>query len=112
MYRWTKKKFIFVCGGDFHQILPVVQGGSKTEIIKACIKSSPYWSQFHQIKLAENMRVNGLLKTLTSESTVHERIFVEEQRQYADFLVDLSQNRASKSLNVIHSKLSNHIVVV
>ena len=50
------------------------------------------------------MRVNGLLKSLNSESTVDERIFVEEQRQYADFLVDLSQNRASKSLNVIHSK--------
>jgi uridine kinase len=51
------------------------------------------------------MRVNGLLKSLTSESTIHERKFVEEQRQYADFLVDLSKNRQSKSLNVLHSML-------
>ena len=49
------------------------------EIIKAYIKSSPYWSQLHQIKLSENMRVNGLLKSLSSASTVDERKFVEEQ---------------------------------
>jgi len=102
--QWTKNKFIFVCAGDFHQILPVEQGGSKQEVIKACIMSSPYWSKFHKIKLVENMRVNGLLKSLSNESTEEERNFVEEQKQYSEFLVDLSKNRASKSLNILHGR--------
>jgi hypothetical protein len=51
------------------------------------------------------MRVNGLLNSLTSNSTDEERKHVEEQKQYADFLVDLSKNRSSKQLNIIDSKL-------
>jgi hypothetical protein len=103
--RWTKYKFIFVCAGDFHQILPIVTGGSKQEIIDASILSSPYWPHFKKRYLFENMRVNGLLNSLTSNSTDEERKHVEEQKQYADFLVDLSKNRSSKQLNIIDSKL-------
>ena len=103
--RWTKYKFIFVCAGDFHQILPIVPGGSKQEIIDASILSSPYWPQFKKRYLFENMRVNGLLNSLTSNSSEQQRKHVEEQKQYADFLVDLSKNRSSKLLNVIESKL-------
>ena len=55
------------------------------------------------------MRVNGLLNSLTVDSTVEERRHVEEQKQYADFLVDLSKNRSSKSLNIIDSKFNNMV---
>ena len=51
------------------------------------------------------MRVNGLLNSLTADSTEEEIKHVEEQKLYADFLVDLSKNRSSKSLNIIESKL-------
>ena len=105
LQQWTKYKFIFVCAGDFHQILPVVQNGSKHEVIKACILSSPYWPVFNKIFLVENMRINGLLNSLTVDSTEAEIKHVQEQKEYADFLVDLSKNRQSKSLNVLHSKL-------
>ena len=75
------------------------------EIIDASILSSPYWPHFKKRYLFENMRVNGLLNSLTSNSTDEERKHVEEQKQYADFLVDLSKNRSSKQLNIIDSKL-------
>ena len=51
------------------------------------------------------MRINGLLNSLTVDSTEAEIKHVKEQKEYADFLVDLSKNRQSKSLNVLHSKL-------
>jgi ATP-dependent DNA helicase PIF1 len=105
LQQWSKRKFIFVCAGDFHQILPIVPGGSKQEIIDACILASPYWPQFKKRYLYENMRVNGLLNSLTDDSTEEEIKHVEEQKLYADFLVDLSKNRSSKSLNIIDSKL-------
>jgi ATP-dependent DNA helicase PIF1 len=37
---------IFVLLGDFRQTCPVIWGGSKQQIIDACIKSSPLWSLF------------------------------------------------------------------
>jgi len=37
---------IFLCAGDFRQILPVIKGGSEEECINACISSSIYWPSF------------------------------------------------------------------
>jgi len=34
---------IFILGGDFRQILPVVIRGGRTQIVDACIKSSDLW---------------------------------------------------------------------
>jgi hypothetical protein len=101
----TKYKFIFVCAGDFHQILPVVKYGAKQDVIDALIKSSPYWSKFHKIYLVENMRVNGLLNSLTNDSTVEEIAHVMDQQKYANFLVDMSKNRQGELLKIIYSKL-------
>jgi uridine kinase len=42
------------------------------------------------------MRVNSLLNSLTADSTEEEMKHVEEQKQYADFLVDLSKNQEFK----------------
>ena len=44
-----------VFGGNPRQILPVVCHGNQAQIIKACIHSSPLWSQITQIKLLTNM---------------------------------------------------------
>lgn len=49
-------------GGDFRQILPVVAGGTKEDIIHASLSSSPLWHEFKIFTLNENMRLssNGL----------------------------------------------------
>uniref|UniRef100_H3G658 ATP-dependent DNA helicase n=1 Tax=Phytophthora ramorum TaxID=164328 RepID=H3G658_PHYRM len=48
---------VVVLSGDFRQILPVVKGGSATETIDACLKSSELWPLFQKVRLTENMRV-------------------------------------------------------
>ena len=49
-------------GGDFRQILPVIPGGTKEQIINASLTSSTLWSKFTVLTLTENMRLstNGL----------------------------------------------------
>ena len=49
-------------GGDFRQILPVIPGGTKEQIINASLTSSTLWSKFIVLTLTENMRLftNGL----------------------------------------------------
>ena len=49
---------VFLFGGDFRQILPVVPHGSRTEILSSCMKNSKCWSQIQVIKLDQNMRAN------------------------------------------------------
>ncbi|XP_073529699.1 ATP-dependent DNA helicase pif1-like [Phyllobates terribilis] len=57
----SKKMFrcaVFLIGGDFRQILPVVPHGSRTEIISACMKNSNCWRNIEVLKLDQNMRTN------------------------------------------------------
>ncbi|CAN6678727.1 unnamed protein product [Malus baccata var. baccata] len=60
-------------GGDFRQILPVIPGGSKEDIINASLNSSYLWSHFKIFYLKENMRLskNGL--------------DIDEKRRISDF---------------------------
>lgn len=47
-------------GGDFAQILPVVEGGGREQITNACIRYWSKWSSITPLFLTENMRViNG-----------------------------------------------------
>ncbi|GFS16715.1 ATP-dependent DNA helicase PIF1 [Elysia marginata] len=43
--------------GDFRQILPVVVGGTRANIVNSCIKSSMLWSCITPLQLRTNMRV-------------------------------------------------------
>lgn len=45
-------------GGDFRQILPVIPKGSRSDIVSACIISSPLWRECKLFKLFTNMRLN------------------------------------------------------
>jgi hypothetical protein len=49
-------------GGDFRQILPIIPGGIKEDIVHASLCSSVLWSKFKVLTLTENMRLssNGL----------------------------------------------------
>ncbi|XP_076043628.1 uncharacterized protein LOC143026743 [Oratosquilla oratoria] len=44
---------VFVCAGDFRQILPVIRGGGKNE--EHCIKSSYMWNDLTKLELTENV---------------------------------------------------------
>ena len=44
-----------VFSGDPRQILPAVHCGNHSQIVKACIHSSPLWHEIQQIKLTTNM---------------------------------------------------------
>ncbi|XP_035838858.1 uncharacterized protein LOC110900400 [Helianthus annuus] len=47
-----------VFGGDFRQILPVVQNGSRQDIVNASLCSSHIWSSCKVLKLTINMRLS------------------------------------------------------
>ncbi|XP_059179144.1 uncharacterized protein LOC131958244 [Physella acuta] len=49
---------VFLFGGDFRQILPVVPHGSRTEIVSSCMKNSKCWNHIQVLKLDQNMRAN------------------------------------------------------
>ncbi|XP_022893734.1 ATP-dependent DNA helicase PIF4-like [Olea europaea var. sylvestris] len=47
---------VVVFGGDFRQVLPVVQRRTKDDIMKASLVFSDLWQYFIQLPLTENMR--------------------------------------------------------
>ena len=47
---------VVVLLGDFQQTCPVIPGGTRTEIIDACIQSSPLWSGFQITRLTQLIR--------------------------------------------------------
>ena len=47
-----------VLGGNFRQILPIVERGSRVDIMNACLKKSVLGPHFHSFTLRKNMRVN------------------------------------------------------
>jgi len=51
---------VVVLGGDPKQILPVIENGTRTQIIKASIFRSYLWKYAKKIYLHENMRLKNL----------------------------------------------------
>ena len=47
---------LFLLGGDFRQVLPVVPQATQSVVMDTCLKRSNIWPHFHQIKLTQNMR--------------------------------------------------------
>ncbi|XP_076041929.1 uncharacterized protein LOC143025805 [Oratosquilla oratoria] len=48
---------VFVCAGDFRQILPVIRGGGKCDELEHCIKSSYMWRDITKLEFTENVRL-------------------------------------------------------
>ena len=42
----------------FSQLLPVVKGGNRADIVSACLKSSLLWAHFEQATLSTNVRLS------------------------------------------------------
>ena len=70
---------IILHSGDWKQILPVVQGGSRAEIIQATLKNSFLWVHVQLFPLTENVRI----KNAKSDDAV----------QYDKFLVDVGEGK-------------------
>jgi len=66
---------VFVLGGDFRQILPVVKHGNKNQIIASLIKSSFLWSHFKICQLKQNMRTS------------------DNEREFADWLLEIGNGK-------------------
>ena len=54
--------------GDFRPILTLKQGGSRAQIVHACLKSSPLFSCIQVLHLHENMRLKELQNDLDADS--------------------------------------------
>lgn len=48
---------VVVFGGDFRQVLPVIHGAGRTEIVLAALNSSYIWKHCKVLKLTKNMRL-------------------------------------------------------
>uniref|UniRef100_A0A8C4QFY3 ATP-dependent DNA helicase n=1 Tax=Eptatretus burgeri TaxID=7764 RepID=A0A8C4QFY3_EPTBU len=73
---------VFLMGGDFCQVLPVVPKQSQTVIVENCLKRSALWPHFKIVKLTKNMRTH------------------ENQQHYAQWLLQLGNGE-------LHSQLTN-----
>ena len=82
-------RMVVVSGGDPHQILPVVCQGSRSQIVKSCIHSSPLWTQIQQLSLKTNMRV------------------IPEEIEFAEFLLTLGNGTAAT-----HSEVGEDMIQV
>ncbi|XP_076921293.1 uncharacterized protein LOC143582659 [Bidens hawaiensis] len=75
---------VVVLGGDFRQILPVVQNGTRNDCVNATISSSYIWLNCKVLKLTKNMR-------LTVGSQMSNTL---EIKQFTDLLLDIGQENA------------------
>ncbi|KAJ3502791.1 hypothetical protein NMY22_g18466 [Coprinellus aureogranulatus] len=69
-----------ILGGDFLQTLPVVPGGSRQEIVDACIQRSYLWGNIEVLALQQNMRLEGA---------------GAETRRFAEWLLELGHGRST-----------------
>jgi hypothetical protein len=75
---------VVVLGGDVRQILPVIEGGSRAQIISSAIFNSHLWSSVKILQLRQNMRL---------QSCAHD---AESKRQLAEFskwILDIGEGK-------------------
>ncbi|XP_076933099.1 uncharacterized protein LOC143598886 [Bidens hawaiensis] len=74
---------VIVFGGDFRQILPVVQNGSRSDIVNASPSSSHIWSECKVLRLTKNMRLTVGCKASDLEDT----------SRFAEWLLELGEGK-------------------
>ncbi|VDK43225.1 unnamed protein product, partial [Cylicostephanus goldi] len=67
-----------VLGGDFRQVLPIVERGRECDMIDACVKNSQFWKSFRMHRLSVNMRA------------------AESGSSWCDFLMSVGNGEASE----------------
>ncbi|XP_076935479.1 uncharacterized protein LOC143602155 [Bidens hawaiensis] len=74
---------VVVFGGDFRQTLPIVQGGTRQDIVNASFCSSYLWGICKLVKLTKSMRL-----TVGSDKSK-----IEETKEFANWLLDLGEGK-------------------
>ena len=67
-----------VFSGDFQQILPVIEKGSRAEIVGACIQRSHIWPSLQVLHLHQNMHLN---------------VDIEQERAFAQWQLDIGHGK-------------------
>ena len=75
---------VVVLGGDLRQILPVIEYGTRSQIVDATIIRSYLWKDVKVIKLTKNMRLQN--KNLSKEQQ-------DELRDFTNWLLDLGDGK-------------------
>ena len=75
---------VVVLGGDLRQILPVVEGGSRSEIVNSAIIRSRLWSQVEILSLSQNMR-------LSSSST--DANYQKQITEFSKWVLDIGEGK-------------------
>ena len=75
-------KFL-IMGGDFRQLLPIKQGGTRSETINLSIKCSPLWKHFKQHALRKNMRAK------------------REEQEFAKFVLDIGNGTLNEREDLV-----------
>src|SRR3954469_22330698 len=74
---------VFVFGGDFRQVLPVIPRASRAEVVSASLSRSYLWQHMKVMKLSINMR-------LQHTDDTHENL---RQRNFAEFLLEIGDGK-------------------
>jgi hypothetical protein len=75
---------VVVLGGDLRQILPVIEGGSRPQIIDVAITQSPLWKSVVPLTLSMNMR----LSNPDADSSVQESVAI-----FSKWVLDLGDGK-------------------
>lgn len=92
-------------GGDFRQILPVLERGSKSKVINSCLKNSYLWTTMVKKKLTENMRLED-----STQNFAKYLLNIGEGKRSIDSLNNrfrLPNNDLPGLINFIHEDLNN-----
>jgi PIF1-like helicase len=104
---------IFVCSGDFRQILPVIKGRpSAEEVTAATVSSSPYWQEFKFLHLTEIMRLTSLNAQLNGNSSPGQLNWVKKQKEYADAIMAVGEGKEADRALILDIDEKEHTQIV
>ena len=73
-----------ILGGDFRQILPVINKGRREQIVNASIKRSYLWKHFDIFGLTQNMR----LKCLSDDPIQQQKV-----AEFAEWILQIGDGK-------------------
>ena len=77
---------IFVFGGDFRQILPVIPHATRADIVSASLSKSSIWKYLKVMKLTSNMR-------LCQSHNFQDDNHILKQKEFAEFLLKIGDGK-------------------
>jgi len=78
-------------GGDFRQVLPVVEGGNRLDTIDASITNSYLWDHVKILKLTTNMRILGMGRS---------GLAAKEVKDFSDWVLSVGDGTAKGTAEI------------